>query len=162
MYDFIDKHRHEFRVTKMCEVLGVSKSGYYDWKKREDSSQQKRREALKKEIYKIYIGSQKRYGSPKITKKLREQGHNVSQRTVTRLMKDMNIRSITKKKYKATTNSKHNLPIYPNLLNQQFKVEKLGVAWVSDITYVYTREGWLYLATVMDLFSRRIIGWAMS
>ncbi|MCU7558669.1 IS3 family transposase [Macrococcus sp. TMW 2.2395] len=158
----MDKHRHEFRVTKMCEVLGVSKSGYYDWKKREDSSQQKRREALKKEIYKIYIGSQKRYGSPKITKKLREQGHNVSQRTVTRLMKDMNIRSITKKKYKATTNSKHNLPIYPNLLNQQFKVEKLGVAWVSDITYVYTREGWLYLATVMDLFSRRIIGWAMS
>nr|QHW12303.1 IS3 family transposase [Macrococcus canis]QHW12314.1 IS3 family transposase [Macrococcus canis] len=146
----------------MCEVLGVSKSGYYDWKKREDSSQQKRREALKKEIYKIYIGSQKRYGSPKITKKLREQGHNVSQRTVTRLMKDMNIRSITKKKYKATTNSKHNLPIYPNLLNQQFKVEKLGTAWVSDITYVYTREGWLYLATVMDLFSRRIIGWAMS
>ncbi|MGV2929439.1 IS3 family transposase [Macrococcus capreoli] len=158
----MDKHRHEFRVTKMCEVLGVSKSGYYDWKKREDSSQQKRREALKKEIYKIYIGSQKRYGSPKITKKLREQGHNVSQRTVTRLMKDMNIRSITKKKYKATTNSKHNLPIYPNLLNQQFKVEKLGAAWVSDITYVYTREGWLYLATVMDLFSRRIIGWAMS
>lgn len=77
-------------------------------------------------------------------------------------MKDMNIRSITKKKYKATTNSKHNLPIYPNLLNQQFKVEKLGTAWVSDITYVYTREGWLYLATVMDLFSRRIIGWAMS
>lgn len=91
----------------MCEVLGVSKSGYYDWKKREDSAQQKRREALKKEIYKIYIGSQKRYGSPKITKKLREIGHNVSQRTVTRLMKDMNIRSITKKKYKATTNSKH-------------------------------------------------------
>nr|WP_232508253.1 IS3 family transposase [Macrococcus sp. IME1552] len=158
----MDKHRHEFRVTKMCKVLGVSKSGYYDWKKHEDSAQQKRREALKKEIYKIYIGSQKRYGSPKITNKLREQGHNVSQRTVTRLMKDMNIRSITKKKYKATTNSKHNLPIYPNLLNQQFKVEKLGTAWVSDITYVYTREGWLYLATVMDLFSRRIIGWAMS
>lgn len=77
-------------------------------------------------------------------------------------MKDMNIRSITKKKFKATTNSKHNLPNYPNLLNQQFKVEKLGVAWVSDITYVYTRESWLYLATVMELFSRRIIGWAMS
>lgn len=146
----------------MCKVLGVSKSGYYDWKKHEDSAQQKRREALKKEIYKIYIGSQKRYGSPKIINKLREQGHNVSQRTVTRLMKDMNIRSITKKKNKATTNSKHNLPIYPNLLNQQFKVEKLGTAWVSDITYVYTREGWLYLATVMYLFSRRIIGWAMS
>ncbi|ARJ50125.1 hypothetical protein B5P37_01560 [Staphylococcus lutrae] len=77
-------------------------------------------------------------------------------------MKEMGIRSITKKKYKATTDSKHNLPIYPNLLNQQFKVEKPGVVWVSDITYIYTREGWLYLATVMDLFSRRIIGWSMS
>ncbi|PNZ35527.1 IS3 family transposase, partial [Staphylococcus lutrae] len=74
----------------------------------------------------------------------------------------MGIRSITKKKYKATTDSKHNLPIYPNLLNQRFKVEKPGVVWVSDITYIYTREGWVYLATVMDLFSRRIIGWSMS
>ncbi|PNZ35470.1 IS3 family transposase, partial [Staphylococcus lutrae] len=76
--------------------------------------------------------------------------------------KEMGIRSITKKKYKATTDSKHNLPIYPNLLNQQFKVEKPGVVWVSDITYIYTREGWVYLATVMELFSRRIIGWSMS
>nr|WP_244898650.1 IS3 family transposase [Staphylococcus lutrae] len=156
------QHRHEFRVTKMCKVLGVSKSGYYDWKKRPASSQQKRRDRLKKEIYKVYIGSQKRYGSPKITKELMKEGIKVSQRTVTRLMKEMGIRSITKKKYKATTDSKHNLPIYPNLLNQRFKVEKPGVVWVSDITYIYTREGWVYLATVMDLFSRRIIGWSMS
>ncbi|ARJ50364.1 hypothetical protein B5P37_10160 [Staphylococcus lutrae] len=146
----------------MCKVLGVSKSGYYDWKKRPASSQQKRRDRLKKEIYKVYIGSQKRYGSPKITKELMKEGIKVSQRTVTRLMKEMGIRSITKKKYKATTDSKHNLPIYPNLLNQRFKVEKPGVVWVSDITYIYTREGWVYLATVMDLFSRRIIGWSMS
>nr|WP_244898654.1 IS3 family transposase [Staphylococcus lutrae] len=156
------QHRHEFRVTKMCKVLGVSKSGYYDWKKRPASSQQKRRDRLKKEIYKVYIGSQKRYGSPKITKELMKEGIKISQRTVTRLMKEMGIRSITKKKYKATTDSKHNLPIYPNLLNQQFKVEKPGVVWVSDITYIYTREGWVYLATVMELFSRRIIGWSMS
>ncbi|WP_425319116.1 IS3 family transposase [Staphylococcus lutrae] len=162
IYEFIYQHRHEFRVTKMCKVLGVSKSGYYDWKKRPASSQQKRRDRLKKEIYKVYIGSQKRYGSPKITKELMKEGIKVSQRTVTRLMKEMGIRSITKKKYKATTDSKHNLPIYPNLLNQRFKVEKPGVVWVSDITYIYTREGWVYLATVMDLFSRRIIGWSMS
>ncbi|HDV5965876.1 TPA: IS3 family transposase, partial [Staphylococcus pseudintermedius] len=106
--------------------------------------------------------SQKRYGSPKITQLLRRHGHTVTQRTVSRLMKALGIRSITKKKYKATTHSKHHLPIYPNLLNQQFRVSQPGSVWVADITYVYTKEGWLYLATVMDLFSRRIIGWAMA
>src|SRR5699024_7270730 len=91
-----------------------------------------------------------------------QDGWRVSERTVTRYMKEMGLRSKTVKKYKATTNSKHNLPVYPNLLNQTFTVSQLGVVWVSDITYIPTKEGWLYLATVMDLFSRRIIGWAMS
>ncbi|UXS30425.1 IS3 family transposase [Staphylococcus delphini] len=156
------EHRHEFRVVKMCQVLGVSKSGYYDWKNRKPSARIVKRDGLKKHIYQIYIKSQKRYGSPKITQILRRHGHTITQRTVSRMMKELGIRSITKKKYKATTHSKHHLPVYPNLLNQQFKVSQLGSVWVADITYVYTKEGWLYLATVMDLFSRRIIGWAMA
>ncbi len=146
----------------MCQVLGISISGYYDWKNRKPSARIVKREGLKKHIYQIYIKSQKRYGSPKITHILRRHGYTVTQRTVSRLMKELSIRSITKKKYKATTHSNHRLPVHPNLLNQQFKVSHLGSVWVADITYVYTKEGWLYLATVMDLFSRRIIGWAMA
>ncbi|QBG71692.1 hypothetical protein EW136_00015 [Staphylococcus pseudintermedius] len=99
-----------------------------------------KREGLKKHIYQIYIKSQKRYGSPKITQLLRRHGHTVTQRTVSRLMKALGIRSITKKKYKATTHSKHHLPVYPNLLNQKFKVSQPGSVWVADITYLHERR----------------------
>lgn len=146
----------------MCDVLGVSKSGYYVWKKRPKSQQKIRKEKLTAQIKHEYLDSRKNYGSPKITKKLNKKGIKVSQKTVTRIMKENNIRSKTVKKYKATTNSKHHLPIYPNLLRQQFKVNHPGEVWVGDITYIWTREGWLYLASIMDLYSRRIIGWAMG
>lgn len=146
----------------MCQVLGVSKSGYYHWRKREKSNQQLRREELTRQIKEVYINSRSIYGSPKITKKLNQKGIDVSQKTVTRIMKAEGIRSKTVKKYKATTNSKHSLPIYPNLLNQEFQVDAPGKVWVGDITYIRTNEGWLYLATIMDLYSRRILGWHMS
>ena len=146
----------------MCRVLGVSKSGFYQWINQALPPQKKRKARLKQQIEAIFQQSQSRYGSPKITALLGQDGWRVSERTVTRYMKEMGLRSKTVKKYKATTNSKHNLPVYPNLLNQTFTVSQLGVVWVSDITYIPTKEGWLYLATVMDLFSRRIIGWAMS
>lgn len=146
----------------MCQVLGVSKGGYYEWRDRPQRQQRIRKEKLTTQIKRIYIESKRRYGSPKITKVLCKDGWNVSQKTVTRIMKENGLRSKTVKKYKATTNSKHSYPVYPNLLNQQFYVDKPGAVWVSDITYVWTMEGWLYLATVMDLFSRRIIGWEMS
>lgn len=94
----------------------------------------------------------------KITKILPKQGVKVSQKTVARIMKDGDIRSKTKKKYKVTTNSKHHLPVYPNLLNQQFEADEPNQVWVADITYIWTKEGWLYLASVMDLFSRKIVG----
>lgn len=129
---------------------------------RTDSPQKQRKEALKDKIRLIHKQSQARYGSPKITAILRQDGICISERTVTRYMKEMGIRSKTMKKYKATTNSKHNLPVYPNLLDQNFKVGGPGEVWVSDITYIPTKQGWLYLAIVMDLYSRRIIGWAMS
>lgn len=146
----------------MCKVLGVSKSGYYTWLKRPKSKQLKRKEKLIGQIKRVYLESRRNYGSPKITKQLNSEGVSVSQKTVSRIMQKEGIRSKTVRKYKATTNSKHTLPIYPNLLDQQFKVERPGQAWVADITYIWTSEGWLYLATVMELFSRRIIGWAMG
>jgi transposase InsO family protein len=146
----------------MCQVLGVSKSGYYAWLKRPKSEQSERREKVTAHIKRVHLESRQTYGSPKITKVLHNEGLNVSQKTVTRIMKDHHIRSKTMKKYKATTNSKHTLPVYPNLLNQDFHVERPGQVWVADITYIWTSEGWLYLASVMDLYSRRIIGWEMA
>lgn len=146
----------------MCKVLGVSKGGYYEWRDRPQSKQKKRKEKLTAQVKRVFIESKKRYGSPKIKETLNKEGWNVSQKTITRIMRESGLRSITVKKYKATTNSKHSYPVYPNLLNQQFQVDKAGAVWVSDITYIWTKEGWLYLATVMDLFSRRIIGWEMS
>lgn len=162
IYCFVADHRHEFRVSKMCSTLGVSKSGFYEWMGRTDTPQKHRKEKMKNQIRQIHKQSKGRYGSPKITAILRQNGMRISERTVTRYMKEMGLRSNTVKKYKATTHSKHNLPVYPNLLNQHFTVSQRGEVWVSDITYVHTQAGWLYLATVMDLFSRRIIGWAMS
>lgn len=146
----------------MCEVLGVSRSGYYEWLSRPKSNQKERKEKLKSQIKRVYLESRRNYGSPKITKQLNSEGVSVSQKTVARIMKEEGIRSKTVKKYKATTNSKHHLPVYPNLVDQQFKVKQPGQVWVADITYIWTSEGWLYLATIMELFSRRIIGWAMG
>lgn len=146
----------------MCEVLGVSKSGYYAWKDRPKSNQKKRREKLTILVSRAYLESRQNYGSPKITKQLNGKGIQVSEKTVTRIMQENDIRSKTVKKYKATTNSKHSLPVYPNLLNQNFTVNRPGEAWVGDITYIWTKEGWLYLASIMDLYSRRLLGWAMD
>lgn len=149
-------------MAKIYKVLGVSKSGYYTWLKRPVSNQKKLKAKLTDKIKRIHIQSNGIYGSPKITKVLISEDVNVSQKTVGNIMKENNIKSKAVKKYKATTNSNHNLSISPNLLNQNFKVNAPCKVWVTDITYVWTSQGWLYLVTVMDFFSRRIIGWAMD
>jgi transposase InsO family protein len=146
----------------MCQILAVSKSGYYEWRGRRISEQKKRRTELTKEIRFTFHQFNKIYGSPKITRALRKRGIQVSEKTVTRIMKEEGLRSRTVKKVKATTNSAHRLPVFPNLLNQEFDVDHPKHVWVADITYIWTQEGWLYLATVMDLYSRRILGWQMS
>lgn len=146
----------------MCSVMGVSRSGYYKWKNRKPSEREKRRAKLRKRIRYHFDGFKQRYGSPKVSAKLREEGWIVATKTVGRLMKEMGLRSRTVKKYKATTNSKHSLPVYDNVLNRQFTVTAPNKVWVSDITYVPTAEGWVYLASLMDLFSRKIVGWAMG
>lgn len=162
IYQFIKDHEKVFRVVKMCNVLEASRSGYYDWRKRPLSERAKRRQELTKEVKRVHAESNQIYGSPKIHKQLGNEGIKTSERTVQRIMADELIRSKTVKKYKATTNSDHKNPIYPNVINQDFTTTAPGEVWVADITYVWTKEGWLYLASVMDLYSRKIIGFNMG
>ena len=159
IYAFIFQHRNEFRVVKMCQVLGVSKSGYYAWLKRPKSNQKEKKEQLTQQIRNEYLKSRKIYGSPKITQELRKQGIGVSQKTVARIMSEEGLRSITVRKYKATTNSNHPCNVYVNLLEQNFQATAPNEVWMADITYIPTDEGWLYLASIMDLYTRKIVGW---
>lgn len=146
----------------MCNLFGVSTSGYYDWFNRDPSDQEKKRELLTKEIKRVHKESREIYGSPKITKQLDKEGIKVSSRTVQRIMQNEGIVSKAAKRFKVTTDSNHNNHIYPNLLNQNFSTDAPGKVWVADITYIWTREGFLYLASIMDLYSRKIIGFHMS
>ena len=146
----------------MCKVLNVSTSGYYKWLKHKPSKWELRRKKIKKRIRHYFYHFKQRAGSRPITAALNEEGVTVSSKTVARYMKAMGLKSITSKKYKATTNSKHAMPVHENVLEQQFKVLAPNKVWVTDITYIATGEGWLYLASVMDLFSRRIVGWSMG
>jgi putative transposase len=143
----------------MCQVLDVSRSGYYKWKNHTKSPRQIQKEQITKEIHCIFLESRCLYGSPKVTSLLRQAGRRISQKTVARIMKEQGLQSRTVKKYKATTNSKHSYPIHANVLNRQFQVKKPNQVWVADITYVSTKEGWLYVASLMDLYSRKIVGW---
>ncbi|PYE88346.1 putative transposase [Bacillus sp. 196mf] len=153
------EHRDEFRVVKMCQVFGVSRSGYYAWLKRPASSQKKRKEQLIKQVRNEYLQSNQIYGSPKITKELHKQGVYVSQKTVARVMQQAGLRSITVRKYKATKNSNHSYNVYANMLDQNFVANQPNQVWMSDITYIHTEEGWLYLASIMDLYTRKIVSW---
>jgi len=146
----------------MCKVLKVSKSGYYKWLKSGPSKQYEENKLLLEQIRVIHRRSKNSYGSPRITEELREQGFKVSRPRVARLMKKAGIRSKVAKKYVATTDSKHKLPVAGNLLDRNFNVGKTGCRWVSDITYVPTRQGWVYLTIVLDLGDRKVIGWSIS
>jgi putative transposase len=149
----------------MCEVLGVSKSGYYNWlsnQDREPTDREKRREEIKQKVSQFFHQSFGTYGSPRIHSDLIDVGYIVSQKTVARLMKEMGLRATPITKYVQTTDSNHNYNIYPNLLNQGFTVDEPNAVWVTDITYIWTMEGWVYLASVMDLFSRKVVGWSQA
>lgn len=146
----------------MCEVLGVSRSGYYDWKGRKPSKQQMLKEAIMDKIKSIFYKSNETYGSIRITKALKKEGFTVSERTVGRYMAEMGISAIPENKFVVTTDSQHNNKIYSNVLDREFNPEQPNKAWATDITYIWTDEGWLYLAVVMDLFSRKIVGWNLD
>jgi len=148
----------------MCRVLGASRGGYYRWcnRFRQPTERQKRRELLDRQVADAFAARKKRSGSPMLVLDLQEQGHNYDRKTVAASMKRQNLRAKAAKKFKATTNSKHNLPVAPNLLQQDFSASAPNQKWVGDITYLWTEEGWLYLAVVIDLYSRLVVGWAMS
>ena len=146
----------------MCRVLDVTRSGYYAWLKRPKSRRKISNEELYQHILRIYQLFDRRYGSLKITHHLRNEGILCNKKRVARLMKQHGLQAKGKRKFKATTNSKHNYPVAENLLNQDFSAQRPNQIWVADITYIGTGEGWLYLAAIMDLYSRQIIGWAMD
>lgn len=146
----------------MCQVLKVSRSSFYYWYKGVPSNRFKETQIFTALIKKTYEESKKRYGSPKITKVLRSQGYKISQKRVAKIMSSNGWFSIVKKRFKVTTDSKHKEPICDNILNRKFDVERLNKVWVSDITYIKTMTGWLYLTTVIDLYDRQVIGWALS
>jgi len=142
--------------------MKVSTSGYYRWRKRKPTSAQKRREKLLKRIKEIFEESRKTYGCPRIYQQLRAEGFRCTKRTVEELMRKHKIQPKVKRKFKTTTDSKHDLPIAPNVLSREFTVEEPDEVWVSDITYVATGQGWLYLCVFIDLYSRSVVGWSMS
>lgn len=159
---FIREHAEEFPIRTMCRVLGVSRSGYYDWLKRPESQRSRDDRRLKVRIRTIYQQNRCRYGSPRVHRTLRRRGTVCGRNRVARLMREDGLRARSRRKFKATTDSRHRHPVAPNLLNRQFDVLEPDTVWLGDITYIPTDEGWLYLAVLMDLASRRIVGWSMS
>lgn len=159
---FIYNHKEEFPVGKMCQVMEVSTSGYYKWTKKVPSSQKQRRSMLMQEIKQVHARSKGTYGSPRITQELRSKNIRASQPLVAKLMRENNIRSVVKRKFKVTTDSSHGYPVVENKLMQKFDVQRKNQVWVSDLTYIETKEGWVYLTVVIDLFDRKVIGWALS
>lgn len=164
-YGFIEAHRRVFHVTTMCRVLAVSKAGYYGWRRRAPSARTQANRALATQIRAVHRRSRGTYGSPRVTAELRAQGVACSENRVARVMRREAIRAKGRRRFRVvTTDSRHGDPVAPNVLQRQFAVEQqasVNRVWASDITYVPTREGWLYLAVVLDLASRRVIGWAM-
>ena len=160
-FRLIADQRETLPVRVMCDVLGVSPAGYYAWRGRPESLRKMANRALLTEIRRVHMAHRGRYGAPRIYAALRARGYMVSRGRVERLMRHQGIRAITPRRFRVCTDSNHDLPIAPNRLDQKFTAERPNQVWLADITYVPTKEGWLYLAVVLDLFTRKIVGWAM-
>jgi putative transposase len=146
----------------MCEALEVSASGYYAWACRPDSPTERWRQELVGAIQEVHAEVKQRYGSPRMTAELKARGHECSENTVAELMREHGVRAKAPRRFVRTTDSNHRLPVAPNLLARDFEPSGPNEAWSADITYIPTKEGWLYLAVVEDLFSRMIVGWSMA
>ena len=153
---------NRLRIARMCEALKVNRGAYYAWDKRPESKRSIRRKNLTELVKKEYFSNHKIPGAEKIAKALSKPGSPVGRRVVAGIMRENGWRSKVIRKYKATTNSSHNLPVAENILNREFTVERPNQKWVSDITYVPTDEGWLYVAGILDLYGREVVGWAMG
>lgn len=162
-YQFMADHRTEFEVTVMCRVLVVSRSGYYAWLKRPTSPREMADQVLSQHIKEIHQQSRQTYGSPRIQAELAENGVNCGHKRVARLMHQEALFAKQSRKFRGTTtDSAHSYPVAPNLLDQDFSASRPNEKWLTDITYIPTATGWLYLAVVLDLYSRQIVGWAMN
>jgi putative transposase len=161
-YRFIEKHRKQYSVSRLCLMLGIKRSSFYAWEKREPSQREQDNQALIEDIRRIHKKYRKTYGSPRMYVQLKKEEIPCSKKRVARLMRQDGLKGQRKYRKVITTNSKHDFPVAPNVLNREFQAEKPNQKWVSDITYIPTDEGWLYLAGILDLFSRKIVGWATS
>ncbi len=162
IFAFIEEHQQTWPIRPMCDALGVSSQGFYAWRARPDSAQQQRRDVLLVQIQAIHAEFKQRYGSPRMHRELKARGLECSENTVARLMHDNSIRAKTARKFRVTTDSNHALPVAENVLNREFEAQRRNERWLADITYIPTREGWLYLAVVEDLYSRMVVGWSMA
>lgn len=162
IFRFMQQHETKFPISVMCDVLSVSRSGYYAWRHKPASQRKKANATLLKNIRTVHHDSREAYGSPRIYQALKKQGIPCSESRVARLMREDDLRAKMKRRFKATTDSKHDLPIAPNLLQRDFSPAEPDQVYAGDITYIWTTEGWLYLAVVIDLFSRSVVGWAMD
>jgi transposase InsO family protein len=161
-FQFIDDHRQEFPVGRMCKVLDVSRSGYYAWRGRPPSEREMANRELYKKIEDVYHESHGTYGSPRIYQELSRQGVSCSENRVARLMRLRGLKARQARTYKTTTKRNQADPVAPNVLKRDFEADRPNEKWLTDITYIRTDEGWLYLAIVLDLYSRRVVGWGMS
>ena len=161
-YAFILDYRDEFEIQLMCEVLNVSRSGFYDWWSRNNSEKKNKIDELKATMKEIFQKSRSTYGSPRMHKELLRKGFRIGKEKVAELMRDAGLKAKAAKRFKAsTTDSKHKFPVQENRLNQDFATTAPNTKWVGDVTFIDTAEGWLYLAAVLDLCTRKIVGWAM-
>jgi putative transposase len=161
-FAFISEEKVAFPVAVLCRVLAVSASGYYAHQRRSVSPHQSRDQNLAKRVRAIHTANSRRYGSPRIHAELKAAGECVGRKRVARLMREQNLAARTRRRFRTTTDSKHSFPIAPNVLNRDFTASAPDQAWVTDITFLWTAQGWLYLAVIIDLFSRRVVGWATS
>jgi transposase InsO family protein len=161
-FRFIDRAKAEFPIRRMCTVLGVSQSGYFAWKGRPACRRQREDLVLLAHVRAAFTLSNGTYGSPRMTRELQDDGLPIGRRRTARLMRENGLRARQKRRFKRTTDSQHGWPVAPNLIDQDFRAERPDQKWGTDISYIWTREGWLYLAVVIDLFARRVVGWAAA
>ncbi len=160
-YAFIKKHEHEYRVNRLCAVMQVSRSGYYDWRNRPEQTEAQDSDLLAR-IRQVHVQSRQAYGAKKTWLALKLQGVACGKHSVARLRKQAGIEARRKRRFRITVENHATAPAAPNLVQQQFKVAEPDRIWVGDMTFIRTRQGWLYLAVLLDLYSRRVIGWSMS
>jgi transposase InsO family protein len=158
----IEDQRDNWPVRVMCDALSVSPSGYYAWRSRPESPRASANRALLDDIQRVHARHRERYGAPRIHAELRAEGRTVGRKRIERMMRHHGIRARAPRRYRVcTTDSKHSLPVAPNMLDQNFVADRPNQVWLADITYIPTAEGWFYLAVILDLFTRKVVGWAM-